>query len=641
VKKIISFLLFFIFNGIAFSQEINTNKLLKQFHTQPEMRMDVVSKLRHYYASNSSDSLLYVGNLALQKGIDDDNYSLMILGKLVLSNYYNRVGKMELSKTYLNQCISYYKRKEDYVLLADAENQMGISFLNSNNHPKAIEYFVKSLETSKNLPPDNQSFQGQLNLAEVYLRNGQFDLAEAEGLTYLERVKKLNIPNGIRRSYDVLGKIYIAKNDVKLGYSYHQKALLLALKGNLKTHKAQSYNNIAIIYFENGDVDLAKEYFLKGLKLRKETKNLIGITESYYNLGDWNYYQDQFKAALPFYFQSLTVADSNNLAKESADALYKIALSYAALKDYKLTSEFYSKFILANDKIEKSQRSEQIEMQRISYEMQRKEDQLIQSKRENILKKNSDKQKERAKIIIVIFSVLSSFLLLLYLYTVLKRNIQNNIDSKKAINPVSSKSENEVDLTKKMEALEGFLEFNQKTQKTENSYWNGKIKFTQSMQVFQLNSGPLIFWETNSEKLESYIFNNYMHSKINDISDLSAFTTEINKQTLIEPSNLTYGLICDQEQRILVCGNKGLLIQNENKMAFMTENKLDVKEYSVFVSENLKDLLIKIEMWDKFLKQIDMTNKMSTNMALTTIQDSWGEVLNAHNLGVIIVQPSS
>lgn len=641
MKKPLIFLLFFICCNISFAQEVNTKKLLEQFHMQPDKREQSISQLRTYYLANSRDSLFYIGNLALNKGIEDDDFSLMTLGKLVLSSYYNKVGKMELSRTYLHQCIPYYKRKEDFALLADAENQMGISYFNSNNNPKAIEYFVKSLETSKNLPPDNESFVGQLNLAEVYLRDELYDLAEAEALTYLERVKKLNFQNATRNAYDLLGKINVAKNNLEVGYNYYQKSLLLTLKGNVKLHKALSYNNIAIVYFENGDVDLAKEYFLKALNIRKQIYNLIGITESYYNLGDWHFFQDQFKAALPYYFKSLQVADSNNLVKEQADVLYKIALTYEALKDYKLASEFYSKYIAVNEKIEKSQRSEQIEMQRIAYETQREEDRLIQSKRENILKDNSDKQRDRAKIIVIIFSVLSILLLLLYLYTLLKRNHHLNTLKQKTNDFSPSKSDVEKELFHKISALEDFVELNQKSQTLENSYFEDQIKFTIGMQVLKLNDGRLIFWETNADKLESYFFNQYMESIINDISDLSEFTREINKQELIDPSRLTYGFICNQEKRVLVCGNNGLLIQNENKMAFMTENKLNVKEYSVFVSENLKDFLIKNQDWDKFLKQVDMTNKMSSNMALKAIQDSWGDVFRSNNLGVLIFQPLS
>ncbi len=614
------------------------NVLYKKIQINPESQLDNIEKLRVLYLRHSLDSLYSLGSYSLQSGINSDNYPLMTLGKLILSGYYTKTGKSDLSKVYLEQCIFYYKRKNDLVFLADAENLMGISYLNSNNHPKAIEYFVRSIETSKDLSDDKESFQAQLNLAEVYIRDEQYDLAEAEALTYLERVKKLNLQNAIKRSYDVLGKIHIAKKDYELGFSYFQKGLQLALKGDSRVLKAHSYNNIAIAYFENGDLSLAKENFKKALTMRLKYNDLVGVTESYYNLGDWNYFQELYTEAIPFYQRSLEIADSNNLLKEVADAMYKMALCYEQIGNFKLASEYYSKNIDAVEELNKRQRSKQLDMQRAAYELQRQEDQLIQGKRERIQRNNADKQRDRAKLIIIIFSILTGGSLLLYLFTVLKRN-SNKSDEESTIDLNDNKEIEVNEFSNKWELLENFITKDEKSVKREDSYLGEKIKFTSHFQMAQLNDDCLLFWETNSSKLESYILNNYFSSKINDIHDLVSFEAEINQQTIIQPSLITYGLIYKQENEVLVCGNNGLLIQNENKMAFMTENKLDVKDYSIFVSENLKNYLIENNLWEKFLKQIDMTSKMSSKMALTTIENAWSEIFESNQLGVFIIQP--
>lgn len=639
VKIIITFILFLNLVSWSFSQDKEMNLLYEKIQTQPEKQLDNIEKLRVIYLSQSLDSLYSLGNYTLQHGIDQDNYGLMILGKLILSSYYSKVGKADLSITYLEQCIFYYKQKNDLVHLADAENLMGVSYLKSNNHPKAIQYLVRSIETSKNLSDDKESFQAQLNLSELYLRDGQLDLAESEALNYLDRVKKLNLQNAIKRSYDVLGKIYIAKQDMDLGFSYFQKGLELALKGNSSVLKAHSYNNIAIAYFENGDFSLAKENFKKALRMRIKIKDLVGVTESYYNLGDWHYFQELYADAIPLYLKSLSAADSNNLLKESADAMYKIALSYEAIGNYKLASEYYSKNIDAIQEINLSQRTKQLDMQRAAYELQRKEDQLLQSKREKTQTDSSDKQRNRAKLIIIIFSILTSGLLLLYLFTILKRNFNKENQTEK----IDLKLEQGIEVNEysnKWELLERFIHSEEKMEKRETSYFNGKIRFTSQVQLYELDQECILFWETNSSSLESYIFNNYIHSKIKDIRDLPSFSKVIHNQELIQPQKITFGLIYDQEEKVLVCGNNGLVIQNENKMSFMTENKLDVKDYSVFVSENLKNYLIENEMWDKFLNQIDMTTKMSSNMALTTLEDSWSEIFESNQLGVFIIQPT-
>ena len=638
MKKIIPFFLILIFVGYAFGQNERVNDLYKKFHSEPQKLYENAELLRHAYLGHSVDSLYSLGSYTLESGIENDNYPLIVLGKLILGNYYARVGKADLSQVYLQQCIFYYKRKNDLANLADAENLMGMSYLNSNNHPKAIDYFIRSYESSKNLPDDNESFQGQINLAEVYLRDGQYDLAEAETLSYLDRVKKRDLQTAMKRSYDMLGKIYFAKKDTKLAFQYFHKALVMALKGDVATSKAHSYNNIAIAYFENDDLELSKINFQKALEMRTQVNDPIGISESHYNIGDWYYYQELYKEAIPHYFKSLQVADSNQLLKESADAIYKIAMCFENIGNFKLASEFYHKNIKAIIKINKKQQTKQLDMQRMAFELQQKEDRLSHAKRENVLRNKSDKQRDRAKVIVVIFSILTSGLLLLYLFAMFNRKSKKT-KKVSSSNLIGDQKEQDVVLADKWEALEGFIDFKEKDLKQTPDFLSDKIKFTSNIQLLQMDESNMIYWETDSSKLESYVFNNYMFSKSKEIVDFESFSDLVVKQELIDPKKVTCGVIHKKEDRILVCGNNGLLIQNENKMAFMTENRLDVKEYSVFVSENLKNYLIDNEMWEKFLKQIDMTSKMSSNMALSTLEDSWGEVFDLNQLGVFVIHP--
>ena len=242
-------------------------------------------------------------------------------------------------------------------------------------------------------------------------------------------------------------------------------------------------------------------------------------------------------------------------------------------------------------KINKSQQTKQLDMQRMAFELQQKEDRLSQGKRESVLREKSDKQRDRAKIIVVIFSIITSGLLLLYLFAVFSRNVKKNKNRIKS-DSIALPNKQENILTNKWEAIEGFIGVKEQSLKRVSSFLNDKVKSTSNMNVVQIDEAKLIFWETDSSKLESYVFNNYMSSKVSEITDFESFSEIVSTQDLIDPKNITCGVIRNDEERVLVCGNNGLLIQNENKMAFMTENKLDVKEYSIFVSENLKNLLL-------------------------------------------------
>jgi hypothetical protein len=115
----------------------------------------------------------------------------------------------------------------------------------------------------------------------------------------------------------------------------------------------------------------------------------------------------------------------------------------------------------------------------------------------------------------------------------------------------------------------------------------------------------------------------------------------MSKQVVMESNLITFGFIYEKDNQLLVCGNSGILVQSENKMAFITENSLNLKEYSVFVSENLKNYLIDNDKWKMFIKQLDMSRNMSSKMAINTIEEAWSETFNVCQYAIFIAEPES
>lgn len=631
--------LFFIISATCFSFGQEIEKLQQELKKNPKTRLQTAVKLKDLLADYSNDSIFNLGNYLLNQGITDDSESLIMYGKLVLSDYYNTEGKVDFSIKYLTECINYYKRKGDLENLAHAQNLMGIAYIYSSEYNKAATWLIKSIKTAEKIGPDNQSYMGQLNLAEVYIREEKLDLAEAEVLSYIEKTKKQNLLVGLKRGYDFLAKVYMHKGDMQLAIQYYKQALELALKNASKTGKANAYNNMAIAHFEMGEMELSLENFKKALQLRIELNDPLEICESYYNLGDWNFYQDHFDEAIHYYKISLDIAQKNNLVNETADACEMLAMSYKAKGNYKEAFDYMEKNMEQRDLMRKKNQVREIDLQRAAYEMQREEQRLNQKKREDRMRNRVETEQDRGKIIVIGFSLVVGLLIISYFF-LLAQNQRSKEKMQVVENPDFKGDQFKVQESK-WNKMEHFISRNESEGKELNTHFPENIKSIQNFDSFELEEGVFLFWEANVSKLENYLFRDYLRNHVKAGISAEALTAIFDNQKLVDTENLTYGTIASKNNEILVSGKDGLLIQNKDKMSFLTENQTSIKTFTVLISERFKNELVITAEWDRFMEQMEMIQKMSLKMGIQTIEECWSEILEAKKMGMILFFPGN
>lgn len=631
------FLIPLLFTGVLLAQDMSElAKLRKELHNHPQTRMQTAARLRDIYSDMSADSAYVLGNYLLKQGIEDDNQPLMIYGKLILGGYYNTEGKTDISISYLNECIDYYTRKGDMEKLADAQNLLGIAYIYTSEYNKAAGWLVKSIKTAEKLGPDNESYMAQLNLAEVYIRENRLELAESEVLSFIDKARKQKLMRAIKKGYDYLAKIYMHKGDMALAITYYEKALELALKNSSKTGKANAYNNIAIAHFETGDLDLSLENFRKALQLRIELDEPLGISESYYNLGDWNFYQDKFDEAIKYYKISLDVASKNNLTKEMSDAYNMISEAYKAKGNYKEAYDHLQKHLeLVNVMKEKNQVRE-IDLQRASYEVEREEQRLRQKKREENMQNRVETEQDRGRIIVIGFSLVVGLLIISYFFLLAR----NHKGEDRPVPESSSPGDHEARIREsRWNRIEHFLS-GAAPREGETVPFPDRLRLVGNIQVLPLPGGNVIFWEAPVSRLENFILRDYLKNRIQEGIPPEALIDRLQEQKLVDAEDFACGLISGNGQDISVSGKNGLLIQGQDKMSFLTENQNTLKPFTIVISEKLKNELVASAQWDKFTEQSEMILKMSSPMAIQTLEDCWKEMLERENLGMLLFFPA-
>lgn len=633
MKKLSTLLVFLLPFFSFFAQEIEA--LRKELIENPETRIQTATKLKDIYADLSNDSLYALGSYMLNQGIKDDHMATIYFGKLTLASYYNYAGKTELSIKYLTDCINYYGKKGDFEKLADAQNQMGIAYIYNTQYNQAANWLIKSIKTAEKLGEDNESYMAQLNLSEVYLREGKLDLAESEILSFIKKTKKQKLRQGLKKGYDYLAKTYMQKGDMPLAIAYYKKALDLALVNKSKTGKANAYNNIAIAHFEQGELQLSLDNFKKALELRLELNEPVQISESYYNLGDWNFYQGFYDEALKYYRISLDIALKNKLTKEIADAYNIISECYKMKKDFKKALEYKELYIEQLQVMHKKNQVKEIDMQRAAYEIEREEQLLNQKKRENKIQNRVESEQDRGKIIVIAFSLVVGVLLIFYIFLLAKNSRKKT--------PIV---ENEVELAthadhqiqeSKWNRIEYFIEKTQRDRREQTPNLPSFIHTVEGMQWIRVNENKFICYEATISVLEKHIFHTYLLQQLPNCNSDEEVMRLFETQNLMDASALAYALLTVVSEGFEIQGKNGLLVQGKEQLMFLTHVPVVLQESFLIVSDQLKERLIATGQWDVFLQQIELLEKTTNEMKIKALSQSWTSLLKAGNMGMAIV----
>jgi tetratricopeptide (TPR) repeat protein len=623
-----SFSLFFN----LFSQEEDVVKLRKQLYSSEGNPIQIANQLRDIYDDTTIDSLFSVGNFLINKGINSDNKSLIIYGKLTLANYFNHLSKTETSIKYLKECIQYYESMGDFEKLADAQNMMGIAHVYNASYETAASWFVKSIKSGDKLDKNHVSYMGQANLTDVYFRQGKYDLAEAEILSFIEKVKKQGLSRGLKKGYDYLGKIYMAKGDKDLAILYYNKAIELALKNGDKMGKAIAYNNIAIAYFELGDEKLSLENFKKALTIRLEIGRPLGICESYYNLGDWNYYTNNLDEAIKYYKISLEIAEENNMIVEKADALKRISETYKDKGNERTALSYLEKYIDVSHQIKLKNQSKEIDLQRISYEMEREEQRLLQMKRERQMSKRVESEQDRGKIIIIGFSLVLGILLISYLFLFAQSKLKNKQKNTLSFSENQHKNSNE--LESNWNRISHFISKIETPTFQDKSLFQDDFCFIGTKYNYIVSENTILTWDSPLSDLENFILKKYFEKKSHfDYSDIKEL---IKNQSIIDKTKISYSLIHKSSTGFIVCGENKILIHDKDKMLFLSETGIEMNKNSILISERLKNSLVEDQLWENFTDQVGMIQKMSKTMAIQSIKETWLDYVNKNKSEMIV-----
>ena len=229
-------------------------------------------------SANYADSINYLQLKALSVGNRGSTYNRMGELKKAVEDYFlalntSRKDNFQLSEAGL------------YILLGNYYRD------NDNNHPKALEYYLKG---------------------EALARKIGYDLILAESLM-------------------AIGRLHDQQEEFKKGLEYKHQTLDVWKEQGNKNGIMWTYNNLGWSYRFLKDWENASKYFNLNLQLAEETESALGKNYAYVGLGDVAFDQQSFKKALEYYHTSWEFANEIGSKSRIANSAQLIGKSYVQL----------------------------------------------------------------------------------------------------------------------------------------------------------------------------------------------------------------------------------------------------------------------------------------------------------------------
>jgi len=196
--------------------------------------------------------------------------------------------------------------------------------------------------------------------------------------------------------YHLLSKIHATQKSFQLAIDYEKQALALFSTYQDTLKISSCLNNIGVFYFEQALYNKALSYYLKVKELNLLLNDQYGLSITYNNLGEIHNRQDQPIKALPYFEKALEVAIPINDWLIIAHVYNEEGKAYTNLGEYQKAAAFLEKArkIAAEKKIRKEQLTNLRYTSKLLQKQQKFEEALVWQNRYLALKDSTHNERK-------------------------------------------------------------------------------------------------------------------------------------------------------------------------------------------------------------------------------------------------------
>lgn len=292
------------------------------------------------FADNKTDSLYKLLNQKIADTIRINVYNELCWPVYSYSN-------IDSSIKYGEKAVALSTKIKDTIKMVIAYRRLGIAYINSANHVKALEYEQKSFDLAKAVNFKKGMSSALNNLSVIYLNISDFKKAIDYSIQSQTIQEQLRDSTNLFNSYYNTALLFKSINDYASARTYYNKALKISIMQKKLSDRAFACSGIANILKKEKKFDSAYHYFNVSEQWFLKENNLQGLSEVYINLGSL-YTEDQripgksnYYRALGFYRKALTLNKAYNNKITEANITGNLAIIYNNM-DMKDSAIYYA-----------------------------------------------------------------------------------------------------------------------------------------------------------------------------------------------------------------------------------------------------------------------------------------------------------
>jgi len=325
------------------------------------------------------------------------------------------------------QAILLLENNSDSSSNADLYNSIGIAYHLNGNFLVSIEYFLKSLNLYEEQNDSSKIANVLNNIGITYTEIRNFEKSKSFYHRSLKIHRKLNNINETSALLNNLGNDFETEGIIDSAEYYYKRSLNIALEYELQARLADVYLNLGSIKYSKKNLGEALDYLLKALEIDKKRENYAGLVETYGLLGEIYLDLNQNSLAYQYMSQALALSQRLHMKNRESEIFETLSKYFASVGDYQAAYEKHLNYSNLKDSIYTLEAKRQIEDLQLSYENNKKEQEIALLSERTILQETQLKLQKTKTRLLLVFTIFTIFVLVLLIVNIKLKNKANNL----------------------------------------------------------------------------------------------------------------------------------------------------------------------------------------------------------------------
>ncbi len=423
-------MLFFLLLHLSLSGQ--TDSLIQKLETvSKKEKIQIYKELTLKYSNSETEKALQYALEGLElledKRSKNAGYFYFILGRL-----YNARADYEQALFYYTKTLEIAKGLQYELGVAKSHQNIGLVHIKKGDYHQALDHYLKAVTIYETQKEENFLVGVIGNIGSLYSCRLKDD---ENGLLYYNKALKLSekIGNAEHRASILVAvaEMYMRQKDFEKAKKILKESIEVAEKINVPQTVIVGLSNLSAIAEEENKLEEALVYAKKSLKLRLDTGKVNENASEYLRLANIYEKLGEAKEAKLHYDKALSTALATNALPQLLKVYESLQDYYSREKEYKKGYQYLLKYNTIKDSLFNEEKHKQLKEIQAKFDIESKEKEVQLLTRENQIKALENKSHRIARFLLVIGLVALSVVSLTMLYAYRNKKKTNTILAEK------------------------------------------------------------------------------------------------------------------------------------------------------------------------------------------------------------------